>query len=42
MKGLVEKHMLPATFKGRLPESLRTRRKQPFLAPFGTPVVPDV
>jgi len=37
MKRFVEKHILRAAFAGRLPEKVLWRRKQPFLAPFGTP-----
>lgn len=37
MKRFVEKYILRAAFAGRLPDEVLWRRKQPFLAPFGTP-----
>jgi len=37
MKGFREKHILRVAFAGRLPPEIASRRKQPFLAPFGVP-----
>lgn len=41
MKFFTEKYILRKAFTGKLPKEILWRRKQPFLAPFGTPFITD-